>query len=329
MLPPKLNHNDLHGLFSISRGHVVDAFGGFSRQIMLPETKYRKYFSCKDWIVTLHQDGTMSLLHPFIRKQIELPHVKTFTNLFRLSLSDMYESFIFKCVLSMSPSSTSDYTVMVIYELFLHSLAYCKPGDKNWTTVNSWEPAFLDVVYYKEKFYAINYFNNIQVCDVRSDNPTETRQLGNISDEVAELEPERLYMVESEGALLVVMVKIKSYSTYERLFWVFNVDFSTNTWTEIKDLDKRSLFLSQHSSMSVEISFDNYCKSNCIYFIEDCAESFLQARNEEEKELRVYNMQDGSAEKVYKMENRSIKRFSFDSYTHNHHIPLMWLEHSF
>ncbi|KAK4858269.1 hypothetical protein QYF36_013620 [Acer negundo] len=203
---------------------------------------------------------------------------------------------------------------MVIYKQDLRYLAYFRPGDKTWTSVYS--GMFHDVVYYKEKFYAINSFNDIHVCDDRSDiNPTVTQKVGNIPCELSELKPDRLYMVESKGALLVVMGR-KYYNDHSS--WVFSVDLSTNTWTEIKDLGKRSLFVSQNSSVSVEISFDdNYCKSNCIYFVQDCAETGFYGRKAGEgKELRVYNMQDGSTEEVYNMQGK-------------HHIPLMWLENSF
>ncbi|TXG47804.1 hypothetical protein EZV62_027098 [Acer yangbiense] len=216
-----------------------------------------------------------------------------------LMMHNRYKSLIHKCALSTSPSSSSDYTVMVIYEQDLRYLAYCRAGDKTWTTVYSGQTMFHDVVYYKEKFYAINSFNDIHVCDVRSDiNLTVTQQVGNIPGELSKLKPERLYMVESEGALLVVMGR-KNYSDHSS--WVFSVDLSTNTWTEIKDLGKRSLFLSQNSSVSIEISFDdNYCKSNCIYFVQDCAESGFYGRKVEGgKELKVYNMQDGKVNIIF------------------------------
>ncbi|KAF8412289.1 hypothetical protein HHK36_000250 [Tetracentron sinense] len=58
---------------------------------------------------------------------------------------------------------------------------------------------YYDVIYYKEKFYAVNSHGIVVVCDVQGPNPTELRIIAKMPDFDT-----TIYLVESAGALLVV-----------------------------------------------------------------------------------------------------------------------------
>lgn len=84
----------------------------------------------------------------------------------------MYCFFATKFVVSFKKITSSDLTVIVIYESH-RELSKCRSGDKVWFRINTWESVDCDVIYHKDndKFYAINYHDRIKVFDVRCDNP--------------------------------------------------------------------------------------------------------------------------------------------------------------
>ncbi|KAK3231735.1 hypothetical protein Dsin_003616 [Dipteronia sinensis] len=140
-------------------------------------------------------------------------------------------------------------------------------GDKTWTRIVG--ISYADVTYYKGKYYAIDANYIITAIDVTSDNPSmiQVTQIQQLS--TFRWDYERLYILESAGALVVVVRKLENIDSQ---FRVFDIDVSNGTWTEVKDLGNKALFLGQYSSLSVEISHVSHCKANCLYFIQDRAE---------------------------------------------------------
>ncbi|XP_027083920.1 uncharacterized protein [Coffea arabica] len=90
-------------------------------RLFLPEAREKKCMESRGWFIALGVSGEMSLLHPFSRAQIELPHITTFPE---------------RAVLSASPSETSDYVVMVVHGGGQY-LGYWRPGDESWTGIES------------------------------------------------------------------------------------------------------------------------------------------------------------------------------------------------
>ncbi|KAH7550289.1 hypothetical protein JRO89_XS13G0165700 [Xanthoceras sorbifolium] len=129
---------------SNSRG-FFDLPEGTTRSILLPECDGKKCFSSKGWLITIDLDWNMSLLNPFSRVQVELPHMKTFENWEDLETRDMQVSFIGKCALSVNPSLEK---------------IICQ-------------------------FYAIDHRGRIMVCDVEEDNSIVARQIANMPIELA------------------------------------------------------------------------------------------------------------------------------------------------
>ncbi|KAL5747474.1 hypothetical protein ACOSP7_024474 [Xanthoceras sorbifolium] len=312
MLPPKQCSN-LRDFFILPEGMTT-------RHHVLPEANAKMCYSSKGWLITIAPNLSMDLIHPFSRAQFKLPHVKSFHNWRRLAMPNMYTAFIRKAVLSSNPLFTPDYTVMVIHG-DIGVLAYSKPGDKAWTTIDTWHGMYFDVTYYKGKFYAINSQCQIMACDVGGDNPTVAQQVAS----TIEFAPEKVYIVESSGRLLVVMrkgVDLRSitrgsskttYGTYE--FEVFLVDLSTNNWTKIKDIGNTSLFLGHNSSMSIK-SDGVYSKPNRIYFTDDCVEAYWFKKTGG-KDMGIYNIEDGSIEPY------------FWGNSYNRLTPPMWVEQAF
>ncbi|TXG50526.1 hypothetical protein EZV62_023050 [Acer yangbiense] len=313
LLPPKIC-SDL-------RDFVIPP-QGVTRRTLLPEANAKMCFSSKGWLITIARDLSMNLLHPFSRDQIKLPHIKSFDNRRSLDMSKTYASFIHKVVLSSDPLLTSDSIVMVIHG-DKGVLAYSKPGDKAWTTINTWRGKYFDFTFYKGRFYAINSHGKIMACDVRGDNPTIAQQVANMPDNIPLCE--KVYIVESLGRLLVVIrdgvslrpiKKESSQTTYGNYgFRVYEVDLSTNNWTRIKDMGNTTLFLGHSSSMSIE-SDGVYAKPNRIYFTDDCIDAYWFKKKGGGKDMGIYNIEDGSIEPYLLGDSR-------------HRLtPPMWVEQS-
>ena len=157
----------------------------------------------------------------------------------------------------------------------LSKLGYYKPGDKSWTTIEEWICAYEDVVYCKGLFYALDCCGRIVACDFRGDDTPTTSVVAIMPEPIKKLHPS--YIVESNGSLLVVARKIKrewgksrSKRTYQTIwFHIFQVELDTNTWTEVKDLGNKALYLGYNSSFSLEASNIIGSKPNCIYFTDD------------------------------------------------------------
>ncbi|XP_044485614.1 F-box protein SKIP23-like [Mangifera indica] len=310
MLAPE-KPTDERSFYSISEDSI--------RYFILPEVNSRRCLSSKGWLLTVAEaDLNMALLHPFSRFEIELPHAKTFEYLHHFHRGGLdptlfHVQLISKFVLSSNPMCTPDYLVMVLYG-YIGEVAYCKHGDKSWTKIKSPPIKYpnYDITYYKGLYYVINWLGQIMQCDLTT----------NVLVEVAQIPHEQpssstLYMMESAGALIVVKRMIY-YEDSEEVtygttgFKVFQVELRNNKWSEMKDLGNRTLFVGYNSSFSAESC---YCKSNCIYFTDDCLEQYI-CKGEGGQDIGIYNMLDGSIEPCFHFQGSSYSRVN----------PPMWVQ---
>ncbi|TXG67977.1 hypothetical protein EZV62_009252 [Acer yangbiense] len=272
---------------------------------MLPQAQAQlrrlKCFSSNGWLLTINRYLSMALLHPFSGRSNKLPHMNTFKDwngTLRVKINMQFR-FIHKFVLSCpSTALDSDYTVIVIHGS-LGKLAYFRPGDKVWNTIETWSAHYLDVILYKEQIYAIDSDGKIMVCDVKGENPTVAHQVAKLPWELYYDVTEKFmeaYLIESDGALRVVTRDYDDDGTC--YFMVFEVDWSTNTWEEIDDLGNKALFLGYNSSFSVEVTDTSYCKPNYIYFTQDYWEGSLKYRTFG-KDMGAFNFEDGSVTPFY------------------------------
>ncbi|XP_058183831.1 putative F-box protein At5g55150 [Rhododendron vialii] len=244
----------------------------------------------------------MNLLHPLSWVEIGLPHICTVKY---YNEDHMKTNFIFirKAVLSSSPSgSTKDgnYVVMVIYG-GLGRLGFWRPGDQTWTTIEHPHTFdFEDITYYKDQFYGVDSWGDVFACDIGGHNqtPAQARGVGGIPRGF--LYSKRLYPVELDGDLLIVVRDhlIDDLETYMyepcsvdetieeskigygvKEFQVFKVDLCNEMeWAKIKSLGDYALFVGDNASISVQASKFPRIKAYCIYYTDDCWRSYIHCK---------------------------------------------------
>ncbi|KAK2984977.1 hypothetical protein RJ640_028816 [Escallonia rubra] len=321
--------SDVREFYSLSKDMIL--------RVTLPEANEKRCrcLASEGWLITIGKDLNMSLLHPISGIQIRLPHISTLKDHEASDDDDLtYVTYIRKAVLSSSASSSSC-TVMIIQGDYA-KLAFCKLGiDNAWTTVETRQACYLDVIHFNAMFYAIDCRGAIFICNVEGPNPTAGELVTSLPRELHTRHIEYLYLVESSGKLLVVSrigVEIhlvdpvdeensdfeeNSELTYGTTgFQVFEVEISNGGWKEVKTLGGRALFLGHNSSFSVEAH--GCIKADCIYFTDDALEAYVGADNlAGGKDMGIYNMQHGSITP------------HFDGESYSEITPPMWVAPSF
>ncbi|KAK2654270.1 hypothetical protein Ddye_014126 [Dipteronia dyeriana] len=201
-----------------------------------------------------------------------------------------------------SQVQVQDYTLMMIHGVRREMICSIKPGDTAWTIVKTCQNDNVDLTYYNGKFYVVNRYCQIMSCDVRGVNPT-VAQVANmpIPDNLV-----NVYIVESSGRLLVVTQQLlpvgiimwETETAYRACeFQVFEVDLRTSSWTKMKDLGNKTLFLGSNSSICIE-SDGVYFKPNRIFFKVAYRNAYY-FNNKGGYHMRVYNIEDRSIEPYF------------------------------
>ncbi|KAK2988915.1 hypothetical protein RJ640_026183 [Escallonia rubra] len=301
-------------------GTVATIFQPIKRQDIqshLPGSQ-RNPVSSLGWLLTLGELKA-NLLHPLSRLQIQLPDLNTFQDY------DKHENYLLdyvhRMVLSASPAARRDYLVMVTHG-FAASLGFWRPGDASWTAVDRWEWYIYDISYYEDKLYAVDVHGSIIVCEVNGPNPTQINLVSSPPDGLLPLRNEQLYLLGwLNNTLLVVSrkgVQLTDAGNYgTTTFQVFQLDLRDKKWSEINNLGNRALFLGFNSSFSMEASDTNRCKANCIYFTDDCVDSYRSFPGGGGRDMGVFNLLDGSIEPHF--DGRSLSLVT----------PPTWIEPSF
>ncbi|KAK4734503.1 hypothetical protein R3W88_008764 [Solanum pinnatisectum] len=253
------------------------------------------------WLITVGEEGEISLLHPFSGVQIELPHQNT-TVEYNEHQTGALTSFIGKTVLSASPSHTSDYLLMVI-DGGSRFLSFWRLGDIRWTRV-TWEginySPFADLIYFNGQIYTVDYSGNLLVCNVADVVSPKFTKCHIIPSQPHEHIPEHLYILESLGSLFVVvryavhfrpiqddcdmipltlvprLYHVGVEVTYGiRYFGVSRVDLAASKMMETKELGDATFFLGANASLSVQASRYPGIKPNHIYFTDDYYETYM------------------------------------------------------
>ncbi|KAF7150890.1 hypothetical protein RHSIM_Rhsim02G0229800 [Rhododendron simsii] len=271
---------------------VSAAEGNLIGKLMLPEAKGKQCFESLGWLITVSETGDMNLLDPLSRVQIPLPHIsfpKT-SNFLRIR-----KAALTSCP---SPSSKDNYGLMVIYEGF-KSLCFWKSGEKAWTKIETSGYFFMDITYYKGKFYSLSHEGTIFVCDVWGRDPTVASIVGQILTDI-DHPGKHPYLVESEGELLIVVGEGNyyraDYGTKE--FRVFKVDLKDLACAEeLHSLGDNALFVGHNSSISVRASNFQGIRPNCIYYMVDYF--YKGGSRFSDKDTGIYNMEDRSVAPCY------------------------------
>ncbi|KAK0595136.1 hypothetical protein LWI29_003887 [Acer saccharum] len=282
------------------KGHVLDFLNltkGIVNQVSLSEPPMgKRFYSSKGCLITIDQGLNVNLMHPFSNLQHKFPNMMTLHNDSPL----MYDFLITKCALSSNPLLEPDYILMVIYRT--RTLIYARPGDETWTKLAYHGYGYCDLTYYEGRIYAVSCTGEIWAWDYKVggvDNPSEKELVAKLlSIKLPPNRPGRTYIVESAGALLIIVKYIhydrrEVYTKYRSCeFVVFILDSSTRTCTEIKDLGDRIIFLG-HNSSFVSSHLPN-CKPNSIYFTDNWKEGYDGNEEGGGKDTGIYSLQDGS-----------------------------------
>ncbi|KAI8569477.1 hypothetical protein RHMOL_Rhmol02G0282100 [Rhododendron molle] len=299
--------------------------GGVIRTVNLPEARGKRCLETLGWLVTISEDGEMNLLHPFSRVQIGLPHVTNFKD-YEDGRMESNIIFMQKAVLSSRPEDNADFVLMTIYA-GRGWLGFWRPGDKTWTTIESYSThpgAFCDIIFHKGLFYGIAAGGMVFACDVWGPNPTAAQLVVDVPQKY--FMGKRPYIVESAGVILVAVrdgsmpVFLEENSDdfdpskvtesdvdYETCdFELFELDLSNEgKWGEKTSLGDSALFLGDNASVSVQASRYHGIKANCIYYTDDCWESYTFFKRGGGKDMGIFDLEDGSQMPCYNGESFS------------------------
>ncbi|XP_030517477.2 putative F-box protein At5g55150 [Rhodamnia argentea] len=273
-------------------------FSSRIHKVVMPNAKEKRCLSSRGWIFTIDMGSQVHMLNPLSRAVsrycdgiIKLPSVHEFSSWDPEDYEP--ETRYAKFVLSASPASSPNYMVMVTY-LNSKRLGLWKPGSEEWKELTWLGDPVLDVIYYKGQFFAVDWLDEILVCDVDRPDPTAQVILKKPLEFRDHFEFCQMYLVELAGRLLLV-ARLAQQDGATSGFRVFAIDLEARKWTELESLENASLFVGFNSSFSVQVDENRHAiKPNCIYFTE-----YLPHRDTEGKEVGIYHMKDGKIEPFF------------------------------
>ncbi|GAV70252.1 DUF295 domain-containing protein, partial [Cephalotus follicularis] len=279
--------------------------------------------SSHGWLVFLDEQVTPFLLNPFTQERIQLPSIANFLciskidkncegefvvdftyrdrfgscHLSRVETKQLRESFVHKAILSSSPKFRSNTCEVVMIYGLNSKLAYYKSGEESWNDLDGKHAHYCDILFNKNKLYALSNGGFIEVWDFDGGVPIKRMDI-NLSFEgtkeaeflTKELYARTVYLVESCGDILLVvryigeLVNEAGQPVYEAdlytkedthplvcpyrtlKFYVHKLDFNEGKWVEVDSLGNQTLFLGGNHSLSIS---NSRIKKNSIYFIDD------------------------------------------------------------
>ncbi|PIA27254.1 hypothetical protein AQUCO_08200046v1 [Aquilegia coerulea] len=235
------------------------------------------------WLVIMKQEGPLlSLLNPLTREEIQLPSLFFFpeTSLREDlagvvipwdSIGYLGKSKIVKALLFGNPCE-SDYVVIVIMTGGPCSLAFFQVGAVAWTLfMDTYKMCFLDVVFFKGQFYAVDYAAHVYICHLGA-SPTVVK-VADPAETYVDAEPETKYLVESVNELLLVYrYEVHNWATISDSTYYFTVhklQLSESRWSLVDDLKEQVLFLGRNCSFSLSAGSYPCCRGNSVYYTDE------------------------------------------------------------
>ncbi|PIA48051.1 hypothetical protein AQUCO_01400561v1 [Aquilegia coerulea] len=280
--------------------------------------------SSNGWLITVHENSDILLIHPFTREIIDLPSLVDFPGVHGIDFAeDMQLEYTVSNYNSSNPNrhrqssvyardryigkvvvSTRDKASLVVMVIAgpMRELYFWRPEIKG----NTWIPVqglgfnFYDLTYYNGKFYALNIHGNVYVVEgLDSRNPYTEAVIENGDDDQYSCFS---YLIESSGDLLKFVRFVDGKEPSKTiLFKVFKLDFKEKEWLKVETLGDRALFVGLNYSFSVCTSDFPGCKRNCVYYTDDGRGLFIKGYNE-----GIYNLEDGTIEKLYSDDSQDI-----------------------
>ncbi|XP_056167645.1 uncharacterized protein LOC130138230 [Syzygium oleosum] len=237
----------------------------------LPEVRAKRCLSSRGWIMTIGRDGDVEMFNPISRERhpAKLSGFKDWGG----EKGPITNTRICTCVLSACPFSPAKFEIMVLCDAN-RRLGTWNYRNQAWTVVSPYR-IYMDLIYHKGSFLAMDAGGMIRAFDVRQDglNPdTDGRVVARRPPGLVDLEHfKKHYLVECRRSLLVVSQEWQQGSRFvTSRFRAFLLDLEANTWTKVDSLGNASLFLGLDSSFSVEVSDQHRgIEPDCIYFADD------------------------------------------------------------
>ncbi|KAM7270225.1 hypothetical protein ACFE04_029439 [Oxalis oulophora] len=298
----------------------------------LPETINRKCWSVGfGSFVTVDLNLEIYLLQAFSKRQIKLPHQTSFSRQYpdgHFNRHETRDRCIKKVVVSSNPWDLTSHNYnqdCVVMTIYCGMLAFAKLGDNSWTDVHIPSCWYKDIAYYNSKFYATGG-RQIYVC--------------NFDDNYQHLDATYLayfpmwvttffrpYLVESCGELLLICRNLSKKPERKDVTESFDVlklikksgtikcakdiddiddiyDFDTHELVRVENLGDQAIFIGDNASFSFHASAVQGCKSNCIYFTDDCPTICLEDMLGG-SDMGIYNLENGIIDRHYDKESLS------------------------
>ncbi|KAL5699017.1 hypothetical protein ACHQM5_029977 [Ranunculus cassubicifolius] len=299
---------DTHSFFRLSDNKV--------HHLDLPDSKHSQCWgSPYGWLV-IRRNEQMRLLNPLSKVSVALPPLS--------SLDDYYPGLsMHKVVLTISTTPTSlttrleDKFVVLIIFVGNHGIAFARPGDRAWGTVElnpkgvcMLQIINLDILYSNNRFYITTWNGEINCFDISSANPV----LMDFSYYVANALNKHFYLVDISGEVHLVERILKTrkrlplYSPLEmkpfnctHRFRVHKLNLSTRKLEELDTLGDYAVFLGNNTSFSLLVSDNSGCKRNSIYFTDDHDMEDRRAGpgGVQGLDMGIYSFETGEVEPLY------------------------------
>ncbi|KAF5185985.1 hypothetical protein FRX31_024430 [Thalictrum thalictroides] len=156
-------NNQTRSFYSLTEARVLDLRVALPHDVVCVGSSH-------GWLVTVKKDWEMTLLNPFllVNNQIQLPPATTFEaappDCWSAASYPEYYRYVKKVVLSSNPSSNPKYVALAIVGEFCQ-LAFFKPGDKAWTSLDVNYKLVEDIIYYQKQFYFLDFNGRVYSCD--------------------------------------------------------------------------------------------------------------------------------------------------------------------
>ncbi|GAA0157689.1 hypothetical protein LIER_38499 [Lithospermum erythrorhizon] len=306
--------DQLHKQESIEETSEIDSFVPLKRPYILktrtPEClkryiNHRILGSNSDgWIIMLDENDDMYLCKRLTKDKIDLPSKNTLpSNKSGPVIAGDYMSR--KAIMTASPSSGNNFTVILIYGLSRPKISFWRHGESTWNGIEG--ENYFDIAFSKNTLFALKKYNDdihaIEIWDFSDIPGTMNKKM---CLELPLLDDyfytSRLAELSSSDEILIVAYRsmyMYTESTHVNDWLIFKVDSSQERCIKMDSLNGESLLMGLVNTMCVSYADVEYpeFKPNSIYYVED--ERHLRSPKSEIK-LRVYSMEDKKTEELWR-----------------------------
>lgn len=287
---------DTWNVYSVVDNKVLDL------QIRLPNKRFCG--SSKGWLVTVEENFSITLLNPFSRvigmeenSIIHLPPLEG-PKLGREPWAKQCDYFVYKTTISADPIlNAEDCIVVVIYEEQCRLAFIRLSKDKAWTYIDNSPGLVQEVLYFGDRYYAVDYWNHLFSFDITTHSNSDVKRIA--PSKLLQNVYIKRYLVDSIEKELMMVERHRRHESGKfvtKMFKVFKFKLDdTSKWIEKETLGDVALFVGDNSTVSVVASSFSGCQPNCIYFNDDNH----RIENHFVKDFGVYNITTKSISKPY------------------------------